>query len=103
MPIFTLLLKNNQAAEKYYDSALVSIMIDNSADSTIASVHSLLGIAYAGKGNAEKAISEIKKAVSITISGKDKIHERDMLVTMAQIYTMTGHYDDALKTIEGSP
>ena len=90
-------LNNVSDADKYYDSALVSLNLDLKTDPLNHVIHSLTGIAYAGLGNKIKAIMEGEKA--ITLIKNNKMDESDMKINLAQIYTMVGDYDNALAII----
>jgi tetratricopeptide (TPR) repeat protein len=92
------LLNNPINADKYYQNALADLESDLSGDSSNAEIHSLIGIAYAGTGNKEKAVAEGKKAIELTVL--DKMLESDMRLAMAKIYTMAGLYDEAMQNIE---
>lgn len=96
------LMNNPKNASKYYDAAMAVLDIDHSKDSTKAEIHSLIGIANAGKGNKDKAVTEGKKAIELTVLDKSKMDESDMILNLAKIYTMVGLYDDALYNIEYS-
>ena len=96
------LLNNPKNASKYYDAALAILDIDLSKDSTKADIHSLIGIANAGKGNKAEAIAEGKKAIELAVLHKDKREECEMILNLAKIYTLVGLYDDALYNIEYS-
>jgi tetratricopeptide (TPR) repeat protein len=96
------LLNQTENAEKYYDSALVFLDRELSKDNNNAEIHSLIGMAYAGKGNKEKAIEEGIEAVDLTIKDKNKMDECDMIVNLARIDVMLGLYDKALSYIEYS-
>jgi tetratricopeptide (TPR) repeat protein len=94
------LLNRTADAAKYYDSALVDLNLELASDKDNALIHSLIGIAYAGKGNKDNAIAEGKKAVELTVANKNKMDESDMIIKLAQIYTRLGLFDDALYNIE---
>ena len=96
------LLNKKVDAERYYDSALVDLNLDLTTNKNKSNIHSLIGIAYAGKGIKDKAIAEGKKAIELTLEDKNKMKESDMSVMLAQIYTMLGLFDDALYNIEYS-
>jgi len=96
------LLNKTENAGKYYDSALVVLDGELSNDANNAEIHSLIGLAYAGKGNKEKAIEEGVEAVDLTVRDKNKIDECEMIVNLAKIYLMLGLYDKALSYIEYS-
>lgn len=96
------LLNNRINAAKYYDIAhrVLSIECDN--DSMNAEIHSLMGIAYAGMGNREKAVAEGKKAIKLAVENKNNLVERDLNIHMAEIFTMLGLYDEAYSYIENA-
>ena len=94
------LLNNHEVAENFYDSSLVYFNTELLKDSTVPILHSYNGIAYAGKGNADKAIAEGKKAIELSADNKNKMDESDMMVNLAEIYTMLGRYDDAISKVE---
>jgi tetratricopeptide (TPR) repeat protein len=94
------LLNKTEDAGKYYDSALVDLNLDLTADNNNAFIHSLIGIASAGKGDKDKAIAEGKKAIELAVVNKNKMDESDMTANLAQIYTELGLFDDAIYNIE---
>jgi tetratricopeptide (TPR) repeat protein len=96
------LLNNPKNAGKYYDAALAVLDIDLSSDSTNFEIHSLIGIANAGKGNKDGAVAEGKKAIELAVLQKDKMKECDMILNLAKIYAMLGFYDDAVYYIDFS-
>lgn len=94
------LMNRTGEAGIYYDSAIVALNTDLANKSNDALLHSSLGIAYAGKGIKDKAIAEGQKAVDITVEDKNTIVESDMRVSLAQIFTVLGLYDEAINKIE---
>lgn len=96
------LMNKTQDAEMYYDSALVVLDLELSKDTSIAEIHSLLGIAYAGKGKSKEAIAEGEKAIALTVREKNKLDESNMIINLARIYTLLGLYDKALFYIDYS-
>lgn len=94
------LLNNHEAAGNYYDSALVVFNAELSKGNTGSLIHGYYGFANAGKGNVDKAISEGKKAIELSAEDKNKMHESEMIILLAQIYTMLGRYDDAIDNVE---
>ncbi len=59
------LLNKKEAADNYYDSAVVALNLDLKKDNNNAFVHGFLGLAYAGKGNKDIAIAEGKIAIEL--------------------------------------
>lgn len=62
--------------------------------------HSALGIAYAGLGKKNEAISEGIKAVTLLPVSEDAMYGLGFLQDLAIIYTMTGEYGLALEKLE---
>ena len=91
------LMKNPENSMIYYDSALVHLTQTLLKDPLRCDIHAMAGIAYAGLGNRKKAIEEGERA--IFLAEKDKTVESDMKLILAQIYCMTGEYDNALSLI----
>ncbi len=67
---------------------------------TNPAVHSALGIAYAGLGRKQDAIREGKLATELLPVSRDSFTGPNYVTDLAQIYTMTGEYDQALDKIE---
>ncbi len=91
-------LSDKDNAIVYFDSALVSLNYDLVHDSINPLFHSAAGIAYAGKEDKEKAIKEADKARNLI----KNIHqsESEVIINLAQIYTMIDDKDQAINTIE---
>jgi tetratricopeptide (TPR) repeat protein len=66
----------------------------------IPAVHEALGTAYAGLGRKEDAIREGKLAVEMIPVSKDAFQGPGSVITLAQIYTMTGEFDQALDQLD---
>jgi serine/threonine-protein kinase len=62
--------------------------------------HSALGIAYAGIGKKDEAISKGLKAVELLPVSTDAMYGLGVLQDLAIIYTMTGEKGLALKTLD---
>jgi len=91
-------LKNPKMAEIYYDTARIVLNLELQKDSNNAKIHSLIGIADAGKGKREKAIAE--GIFAVELESKNKVDETDMIINLAEIYTMLGMSDEALIRID---
>ena len=91
-------LNNPETAVKYFDSARVKLSDDLVKNPSNAEIQGLLGIAYAGLGLKEKAVGAGGKAIRLSV--KNKMDESDMKIILAEIYTMTGDFDNAVRTIE---
>jgi len=63
-------------------------------------LHRALGLAYAGLGMKEAAIREGQKAVELMPVSKDAHFASDYVESLAQIYTLVGEYDAAIKELE---
>ena len=90
---------NNEGASKYYDLLIKDLNQQLNCNPDNAYIHSYLGLANAGTGNREKAISEGKIAVEI-VSDKNYLLASDMRINLAQIYTRLGMFDEAREIIE---
>jgi tetratricopeptide (TPR) repeat protein len=93
-------LNKQELARAYFDSAIVAYKPDLINDPDNYEIHGAIGIAYAGLGNRAIAVEEGKKAISL--SRDNSMCESDMIVNLAQIYTMNGDYANALINIEFS-
>jgi len=91
-------LNKNKSAFAWYDSAVVSLKNELKKDPEDYVLYGALGLAYAGLKNKDQAISEARKAIKL--AGNNSMKESDMLVNLAQVYTMVGDYSSALKIIQ---
>ena len=83
-----------------YDSARILLekkRIDFPEDQRL---YSSLGIAYAGLGLDDKAISASEKAIKLLPVSKDAFSGTIQVEDLALIYVMVGKYDDAIKQIK---
>jgi hypothetical protein len=67
-----------------------------------ASRHALLGQIYAGLDRKGDAIHEGKRAVELTPESKDAMDSPQMILALAQIYTMVGDLDSAIPLLKYS-
>lgn len=89
-----------ELARKYYNEA-VTILEKNVAEvANDPRYHSALGIAYAGIGKKDEAISKGLKAVELLPVSTDAMYGLGVLQDLAIIYTMTGEKGLALKTLD---
>ncbi len=87
-------------AVKYYNEA-VAILEKNVAEvPNDPRYHSALGIALAGIGKKEEAISEGLRAVELLPVSKDAMYGLGVLQDLAIVYTMTGESELAVKTLD---
>jgi tetratricopeptide (TPR) repeat protein len=94
------LMNKPELEHAYYDSARIFLkkrIIDFPGDQRL---YSSLGIAYAGLGLNEKAISEGEKAVKLLPVSKEAYKGPFLIEDLAQIYVMAGKYDEAIKQIK---
>ena len=61
-----------------------------------ATLHSLLGVAYAGLGNAPAAVSEGRKGIALQPTSEDPFEGPEREEHMAQIYALLGNADEAI-------
>jgi tetratricopeptide (TPR) repeat protein len=90
--------KNFANADAYFDSALVSLNNDLARGFNDPEIHISCAVANAGLGNKLPAITEGEKALDL--SGNDKIYQSNIILNMAQIYTMAGAFDNAINALE---
>jgi len=84
----------------YYDSTRIFLekrIIDFPDDPR---QYSSLGIAYAGLGLYDKAISAGEKAVKLLPASKEAYRGVFLVEDLAHIYVMAGKYDDAIRQIK---
>lgn len=91
------LLNKPEDAKMYYDSALVVIRKDLIEYPDWCTLHAMAGLAYAGNGNKAEAVSEGELAIKL--SEKNGMDNSDMKLYLAQIFTMTGDFDNAASLI----
>jgi tetratricopeptide (TPR) repeat protein len=92
------LLGDPRNALASYDSAIVSLKNEMEGSMDDFELHSWLGVAYAGKGEKENAISEGKNAVELI--RYNNLDKSDMILELAKIYTMVGEYEQAVLSID---
>jgi tetratricopeptide (TPR) repeat protein len=96
----SLLLKDKKNSEKYFNSALKKLKSELEANPNNADLHSMMGLAHAGKRNKAEALSEGKKAVTIARNSGERILEIDLTLNLAKIYSMLEMQKEAIETIE---
>jgi serine/threonine protein kinase len=82
-----------QKAAQDFQRELGEVVPDSPAE---AGAHAVLGIAYAGLGEATSAITEGQKAMAIYPTSKDPMDGPDLEEDMAQIYALLGDADHAV-------
>jgi tetratricopeptide (TPR) repeat protein len=92
------LLNDERMSCMYNDTALVILkqMVADYPDNPYA--YAYCGLAYAGAGRMDEAISSGKMAVEL--SGMDAMMKSEMEVTLAKIYLLTGKYDEAIALVD---
>jgi serine/threonine-protein kinase len=85
-----------QEAVQEFTSALTKV----GADVSDPELHSGLGLAYAGLGDAPSAISEGQKAMAIQRTSEDPFEGPQREEEMAQIYALLGNADEALPILK---
>ncbi len=94
-------LKGNPELETAsYDSARAVVAARMHALGGDPRLHSALGIAYAGLGQADEAIREGKLGVKLSPLDKDAVIGPYRIFELAHIYTMVGDYDAAVEQLE---
>jgi TolB-like protein/predicted Ser/Thr protein kinase len=91
---------NLPLAKKYFDSAIVFLekkLLENRDDER---VYSALGLAYAGAGNNEKAVSYGSRGVELLPVQKEAWRGSYRLIDLAKIYVVTGEHEKAVDLLE---
>ncbi len=94
------LMKMPDKAHEYFDSARITIESRILRDPDDPRLYSAAGIAYAGLGQKEKAISAGKKALEMMPVNKEAYRGACRAEDLARIYVMVGKYDAALEQIK---
>ncbi len=94
------LMKMPDKAHEYFDSARITIESKILRDPDDPRLYSAAGIAYAGLGQKEKAISAGEKALEIMPINKEAYRGACRAEDLARIYVMVGKYDKALEQIK---
>ena len=92
------LLKQNQIAESYIDTALISFKKYTASEFNDHLLHSYTGIALAYKGDAINAEAEAQLAMKQ--AEKNILDKLDTKIIMAMIHVILGEYDKASPLIE---
>jgi serine/threonine-protein kinase len=88
-----------RAARVYYDSAARVLEPRSRARPDDPTLHSTLGLIYAGLGRREDAIREGRRAVELVPAAKDTWYGVDMLRNLAVVYGTLGEADSAAKEL----
>lgn len=88
-------------AKNYYDELLKNLKQQLNCCPDNPYIHIFLGLAYAGTGNREEAISEGKNALTFA-SDKNYILASDLKINLAQIYTRLDMFVEARAIIQDS-
>jgi tetratricopeptide (TPR) repeat protein len=94
------LLNDKKNSEKYFNSALKKLKSELDLHPNNADLHSLAGLAYAGKANKAEALAEGKKALKLAKKIGDRIVETDLTLNLAKIYSMLEMQKEAIEAIE---
>jgi tetratricopeptide (TPR) repeat protein len=88
-----------QTARIYYDSAAAVLEPRSRARPDDPTLHSTLGLVYAGLGRRDEAIREGRRAVELVPAEKDTWYGVDMLRNLAVVYATLGEADSAVKEL----
>jgi tetratricopeptide (TPR) repeat protein len=91
-------LNNLEKSSKFYESARLIINKTLIKNPDNYNMHSLLAQAYAGLGNKKMAIQEAETAIQIAHK-KNRVDEIEMRLYLAQIYTISGDYENAFPLV----
>jgi serine/threonine-protein kinase len=87
-------------ARAYFDSSRRILQKKVQQDPADPRLHTALGIAYAGVGRKQEAISEGRKAMEIVPISKELMKGYHTAWEVARIYTMVGEHDLAIGRLE---
>jgi serine/threonine-protein kinase len=90
---------DGRAARAYFDSAASILARRSQARPDDPTLHSTLGLVYAGLGRREDAIREGRRAVELVPSEKDTWYGVDMLRNLAVVYATLGEADSTVKEL----
>jgi serine/threonine-protein kinase len=74
--------------------------MDNANDWHGAELHSSLGVAYAGLGDATRAVAEGQKGMTLQPTSEDPFEGPEREEQMAQIYALLGNADEAIPILQ---
>jgi serine/threonine protein kinase/regulator of sirC expression with transglutaminase-like and TPR domain len=94
------LIGNRKLEQKYYESIRSLLISRIDKDPNNEQFHSKLGIAYAGLGHKEDAISEGERAVQLLPISKEAWQGLYAVEDLARIYVMVGEHDQAIDQLE---
>ena len=99
--VYRLLSENDKARVSFEEARHIveNAVRGNPLD---ASGHALLGQIYAGLDLKDDAIRQGKRAVELTPQSRDAVDGPQMILALAQIYTMIGDLDSAIPLLDNS-
>jgi tetratricopeptide (TPR) repeat protein len=100
-------LGDSLLARTYFDSARMvyapRIETRDTADPTDAVAHAELGLAYAGLGRADQAISEGTLALRLVPAARRSTTHAYLALSLVRIYIVLGRYNSAIEVLESEP
>ena len=87
-------------ARQGFETALRLLEAEARATPEDARYHSSLGVAYAGLGRGEEAMSEGQRAIELLPISKDSVYGIPPVIDLAHIYTLLGDTDKAVAQLE---
>jgi serine/threonine-protein kinase len=89
-----------ELALSYYDSLRIQREQELVTSPNSSSLHSSLGLAYAGLGRKDEAIAEGKLAVELSPLTRDALFGHVPISNLAEIYREVGEYDTAIDQLD---
>ena len=96
------LMNDKEKAFKYFDCAIKELNLELNVNPDNAEIHSLIGLAHAGKCNKAEAVEEGERALKIAVTQNNKILESEMRINLTEIYTKVCMVTEAYKLIKDS-
>jgi tetratricopeptide (TPR) repeat protein len=88
--------RGREAARPQFDSALALLTHMRVEQPGLPWIHGLLGVTYAGLGQADEAVRAAKRAVEILPLEVDALEGPDYLIQLANVYLMLGQTQNAV-------
>ena len=93
-------MKDRDLSKKYFEISMEQLRKRLLTDSTDFRLYNSLGVCYAGLNDKEKALEQIKRGTNLNPFREQSYFIFSRLLGLAEIYTLVGDYNNALKQID---